>query len=101
MYKVWLRTILRSNLVGFKKGQSGNPGGKPKQNQDVTELARAEAPAALARLIDMATNCHDIRTRLAANIQILDRAYGKPAQAIDMSGKIETEITVIVKGKTP
>ncbi len=34
----------------FKKGQSGNPGGRPKQEHEVVQLARKHGPEAIKRL---------------------------------------------------
>lgn len=63
------------------KGQSGNPGGRRKQNKTVTEMAREAAPEAMKKLVkimkdDKAT--HGIVAVCAE--KILERAYGKPTQ---------------------
>jgi hypothetical protein len=36
--------------MGFPKGKSGNPGGRPKVLGDVQELARQYAPTAIVEL---------------------------------------------------
>ena len=35
----------------FKKGRSGNPGGRPKMAEEIRELARAACPKAIQTLI--------------------------------------------------
>lgn len=65
----------------FQPGVSGNPSGRPKENNEVKALARANAPQAMQRLIDIMTNGEPKLALQAANA-VLDRAYGKPVQAI-------------------
>jgi hypothetical protein len=65
----------------FKKGQSGNPGGRPKAEREVTELARDGSPRAIGRLIELVES-EDPRAAIAAANAVLDRAYGKPTQPI-------------------
>ena len=40
----------------FKKGQSGNPGGRPKVVAEVKELARAHTDKAIETLVSIMTN---------------------------------------------
>jgi HEAT repeat protein len=63
----------------FEPGKSGNPSGRPKENGYVRELARAHTERAIQALVDA---LDDERTRVAAATALLDRGYGKPAQAI-------------------
>ena len=65
----------------FQPGVSGNPSGRPKENNEVKALARANAPQAMQTLIDIMTNGEQKLALQAANA-VLDRAYGKPVQAI-------------------
>ncbi|WP_390614219.1 DUF5681 domain-containing protein [Gluconacetobacter diazotrophicus] len=45
----------KANRGQFKKGQSGNPGGKPKALREVIELAREHTELAVSRLAHWAT----------------------------------------------
>lgn len=66
---------------GFVKGQSGNPSGRPKEPGWVKELARQHTPRAIERLVEWMESNHPSASPAAANA-LLDRAWGRPAQAI-------------------
>jgi hypothetical protein len=67
----------------FKKGQSGNPGGRPKILADVRELARAHTNSAFNALVEIVTNKKAPPVaRIAAANSILDRGYGNATQFI-------------------
>ena len=68
-------------MARFQKGMSGNPGGRPKIRVDMRE--RVHAGAAIDTLLAV---MHDDKAppaaRVSAAIAILDRGYGRPAQAV-------------------
>src|SRR6476660_7513960 len=67
----------------FKKGQSGNPGGRPKVIAEVKELARAHTGKAIETLVSIMTNTKAApAARVSAANALLDRGYGKPPQHI-------------------
>ncbi len=68
----------------WKKGQSGNPGGKPKEVREVVKAARDLSLEAIERLAFWMRSDNPKASPLAANA-LLDRAYGKPAQSIAVS----------------
>jgi hypothetical protein len=65
----------------FQRGVSPNPGGRSKVARDIQELAREHGPAAISTLAQ-ALKSRNERVRVAAAAILLDRAYGKPVQAI-------------------
>jgi hypothetical protein len=69
----------------FAKGQSGNPGGRPRVLGEVQELARQHAPSAIAELARLALKAKSETARIAAIRELLDRGYGRPRQAMEVS----------------
>ena len=73
----------------FKRGISGNPGGRPKRTEQVIEieaLARQHAPQAMEALVKIAMSGKTDSARVAAATAILDRAFGRPAQTVRSEG---------------
>ena len=66
----------------------GRTKGTPnKATGEVRELAQACAPAAIAELARLAAHAKTEATRVAAIKEILDRAHGKAAQAVELGGR--------------
>ena len=81
----------------FKKGKSGNPGGRPKMIGPLRELARQHAPAAIKELARLATKAKSETARVVAIRELLDRGYGKPTQFVggdENAGPINNHIRV-------
>jgi hypothetical protein len=67
----------------FQKGQSGNPGGRPKVVAEVRELAREHTSKAVETLVSIMSNPKAApAARVSAANALLDRGYGKPPQHI-------------------
>ena len=74
----------------WKKGVSGNPGGRPKAAIDIGALARQHAPAAIAAL---ARGLRDAKHYPYCATALLDRGFGKPAQHV--STETNGQLTVL------
>jgi hypothetical protein len=77
----------RSSTPGsWKKGQSGNPGGRPKQIVDVQALARQHTPEAIKRLTFWMASDNPKASPMAC-VALLNRAWGNPVQPNELTGK--------------
>jgi Family of unknown function (DUF5681) len=83
-------------IGGFKPGQSGNPGGRPRKHVgDLGAAARLYAGLALETIVQICGNAKADRDRLAAARELLDRGFGRSVQAIDLvlMGRKITELS--------
>lgn len=85
------------NLRPWRPGESGNPGGRPKAERDVVELARRCTPEVIKRLlyIAMRGNIRDGATVRACEL-LLERGWGKaPLKLVDENGNATGGVFVI------
>ena len=64
---------MREKNGRFIAGHSGNPGGRPKDEHKVAELARSYTVEAVETLVDLMRHSRDDRVRGTASQALLDR----------------------------
>jgi hypothetical protein len=67
---------------GKRDGAGRKPGGVSQAKRELAAKATEHADAALQTLREIAANGQSEAARVSASIAILDRAYGRPPQAI-------------------
>jgi hypothetical protein len=77
----------RTSSGQFLPGKSGNPGGRPKDEHRVSELARSYTAEAIETLVDLMRHGKDERVRGTAAQALLDRGWGKAKVEVVSSGE--------------
>ena len=77
---------MRDNSGKFIAGHSGNPGGRPKDEYRVAELARSYTLEAVQTLVDLMRHSRDDRVRGTASQAPLDRGLGQGKGEVATSG---------------
>ena len=90
------RSVTERKKLKFRKGQSGNPGGRPKVLGEVQELARQYAPKAIVELARLALKAKNETVRIAAIRELLDRGYGRPRQAMELSVPADNPLQLLL-----
>ena len=76
----------------FKKGQSGNPGGRSPRvgpnGETVAQLARLHTADCIARMVQVLRG-HDDDLALKAAQALLDRGWGKPKESMDLAADVK------------
>ena len=86
----------------FQPGQSGNPGGRPKVPEEVKQMFREATPKACEVLCQIIGD-EDARDsdRIKAAEVILDRAWGKAVQAVDVDAKNIPQVVIVGGDNVP
>lgn len=72
------------------------PGTPNKITAEVRALAQQYSPAAFAELARLATQATSEQARVAAIKEILDRAYGKSPQALEVTGEGGAPLAAVI-----
>ncbi len=81
--------------IGGRRPGAGRPLGSPNRlTRPLKELAALQSEACIAVLVELRDHADTEQVRLAAANALLDRAHGKPRQAVDL--RDDGKLTVIV-----
>lgn len=72
---------------GKRSGAGRKPGKVSAAKRQLSEMAKEHADAALKTLAGIAAEGDSEAARVTAAVAILDRAYGKPVQSHELTGK--------------
>jgi hypothetical protein len=83
----------------WKKGQSGNPAGRPKKLPELRELLAnvlgdEKDGKTAAEAILMALRAKAAKGDVRAAELLLDRAYGKSAVSVDLTGEVNVNTVI-------
>src|SRR5277367_1630959 len=71
----------------FAPGVSGNPGGVSEVRREMQELARLHSVEAIESAVKLMRTAKSDMVRLAAISLILDRAWGRPKQSVEVENQ--------------
>jgi phage gp46-like protein len=81
---------------GGKRDGAGRPqGAVNKATASIREAAQEYSAQALQVLVNVATSGESEAARVSAANAILDRAHGKPSQAVELDGTLKATIEAI------
>lgn len=87
---------------GKRPGAGRKQGSKSRATAEqigtLSELARAHTALALNVLVQIAQSGESEAARVSAANAILDRGYGKPAQALEHSGPDGGPVQIVIQG---
>ena len=85
----------------WKKGQSGNPKGKPPTPQEFRDLARGYSTEALETVRKLAKNTKvSPNTRVRAAEVVINRGYGQPKETIEATVELNGSLDVALESLT-
>ena len=74
----------------YLPGNSGNPGGMSEAKREMQTLARSHSVEAIERAVEIMRTGKSETIRLMAISMILDRAWGKPRQFVEIESQGKT-----------
>lgn len=80
---------------GGARPNSGRPKGQPnKITREIKELASEYGQEAVEKLVYIMRNSETDTAQISAAKELLDRGFGRPAQAVELAGKDGGELTI-------
>jgi hypothetical protein len=80
---------------GKRSGAGRKPGAVSKAKRELAEMAKDKAERALEVLAEIMESGESDAARVSAANSILDRGYGRPFQAVQLSGNPESPVQMV------
>lgn len=78
--------------MAWQKGECGNPKGRPSVADPTVRLCREYAPKALEKIAELSSS-EDQQVAYKAAVYLLERAYGKLKEHVELSGEVTHNLT--------
>ncbi len=92
-------SAIKPKQIGWPKGVSGNPQGRPSLPPEIRALLHDRGgPAAVRKLVELIDH-DDPKIALAAARDIADRTYGKAKESVEVSGGAHEALAVWLIGR--
>jgi uncharacterized protein with WD repeat len=91
---------LRESDGKFKKGVSGNPGGRTQNAKELAKIAREYTDEAIQTIVKVMRTADKEKDRTDAADKLLDRGWGKAPQEVKLSGDTENPLQILVDRAT-
>lgn len=83
----------KGNTHGFKKGHTGNPGGRPKNDPDVMRIFHANCEKAALKLVKLLDSDDPVQVE-RVSMYIMNRCLGRPRESIEVKGDVPSFVIV-------
>lgn len=84
-----------AQVGGKRPGAGRKPGAISKAKRELADMAKDKAEQALAVLAEIMMTGESDAARVSAANSILDRGYGKPFQAVQISGDAQSPVQLV------
>ena len=88
-------------MARFEKGESGNPGGRPKMPEELKNAAAAHTPAAISVLASIMNDGEAPPAARVRAAEILLKKTMPDLTSVDMTADIETRTTYSISDELP
>lgn len=82
--------------MAWAKGESGNPGGRPKEEREVIQLAREKSTRAIERLCEWIESDNP-KASVSACTAVMNRAFGLPSQTLNNNHEVSDTLVAMLE----
>lgn len=82
-------------IGGFQPGQSGNPSGRPRDDNPLKKLAKEKTEEAFNKVVQLMQS-DDLKIQLDAAKLMFEYGWGKPKQELELSGDKDAPLQAVL-----